>query len=138
VAVCLHGLALAVIDIGSILAGFAVYRVLHADDQLLVQVPVALASAVVAFAAWLAGVRRALPEALQLGWPWAALGAWGAALALGPALLVPLHYATQGYLSSMGNIVGLWLFQVPANAAALVVARRAALSGGAGTLTGPA
>jgi len=37
----------------------------------------------------------------------------------GPLIFVPLHYVTQGYLTSAGNIAALFLFQAPINVLAL-------------------
>jgi len=45
-----------------------------------------------------------------------------AAFALFPAVFVPAHFITQGYLTSFGNIVAVWCFQAPVNAAILLVA----------------
>jgi len=47
--------------------------------------------------------------------------AWTYLLAFGwfPVLFVPLHYVTQGYLTSFANIYNMWLFQAPTNALAL-------------------
>jgi hypothetical protein len=47
--------------------------------------------------------------------------AFMASLAWGPVVFVPLHYFTQGYLTSVGNIAALIMFQVPVNAIAMLV-----------------
>jgi hypothetical protein len=39
-----------------------------------------------------------------------------------PLIFVPLHSVTQGYLTSFSNIIATWLFQLPTNALALLIA----------------
>jgi len=38
-----------------------------------------------------------------------------------PLVFVPLHYFTQGYVTSVGNLVALVLYQLPVNLLALFV-----------------
>ena len=126
----LHGLALAAVNVGAVLVGFAVYKISGAGYQLAVQIPVAVAISVAAFGLWYFAVVRVTFGRVTL----VSLGAhvWTYALAFGwlAALFVPLHYVTQGYLTSFANIYNMWLFQAPTNALALAVAafagRRAA------------
>lgn len=39
-------------------------------------------------------------------------------------IFVPLHYVSQGYLTSIGNILGIWFFQVPVNLLAILAAHK--------------
>ena len=118
----LHGLALAAVNVGAVLVGFAAYKVLGVGHQLLVQIAVAVLVSVAAFALWYYVARRVTSGRATL----VSLGAyvWTYALAFGwfPVLFVPLHYVTQGYLTSFANIYYMWLFQVPTNALALAAA----------------
>jgi hypothetical protein len=122
-----HGLALAAINIGAVLVGFAAYKILGVGRQLLVQVSVAVLVTVVAFVLWYYLTLRVTSGRLALGNVGAHVGTYGLAFACFPALFVPLHYFTQGYLTSFANIYNMWLFQVPTNALALAAA---ALAGG--------
>jgi hypothetical protein len=115
----LHGLALAAVNIGASLVGFAAYKILGVGHQLAVQISVAVLVSVAAFAVW-----YYITVSVTLGR--ATLGSLGAyawtyvlAFAWFPVLFVPLHYVTQGYLTSFANIYNMWLFQAPTNAPAL-------------------
>jgi len=118
----LHGFALAVITLVAMAAGFAVYRLVGLRNQIAVQVLTAGIVCVVAFAVWgfvihrLSHGRLSLADLKELG------VAYAAALLWTPVLLVPVHYVTQGYLTSFGNLLATWLFQVPFNLLALMVA----------------
>ncbi|MEA3408950.1 MAG: hypothetical protein U9Q95_01225 [Candidatus Eisenbacteria bacterium] len=118
----LHGFALAVITIVAVAVGFAVYNLVGLRDQIAVQVLTAGIVCVVTFAVWGFAVHRlshgrlSLVNLKELG------VAYAAALLWTPVLFVPVHYVTQGYLTSFGNILATWLFQVPFNLLALMVA----------------
>ncbi|MFH1313476.1 MAG: hypothetical protein ABIJ00_09685 [Candidatus Eisenbacteria bacterium] len=119
-----HGLALAIINIASIVAGSAIHRVIGGRDQASTQGVAAAIITIVAFNLWI----RLLPrlssratrplEAREFVWAYAFALAWGA------GVFLPLHYFTQGYLTSFGNISALWGFQVPVNLLAMLIAYR--------------
>jgi hypothetical protein len=77
---------------------------------------------VAAFALWgwlahkVTGGELSLADLKELGIAYAAAFLWM------PVLFVPLHFTTQGYLTSFGNILSTWLFQLPFNLLALLVA----------------
>jgi hypothetical protein len=123
----IHGLALAAINVGASLVGFAAYKILGVGHQLLVQVSVAALASVAAFALWYYLMLRITSERVALGNFGAYVGTYALAFAWFPVVFVPLHYFTQGYLTSFANIYNMWLFQVPTNALALAAA---ALAGG--------
>ncbi|MEE9457574.1 MAG: hypothetical protein V3W11_10545 [bacterium] len=118
----LHGLALAAINVAAVLVGFALYKISGVAYQLAVQVPVAVLISVGGFALWYVAARRLGGEWFRLrglsGYVWT----YVLALAWLPALFAPLHYVTQGYLTSFANIYYTWLFQAPTNVAALAAA----------------
>jgi hypothetical protein len=118
----LHGFALTAVNVGAVLVGFAAYKILGVGHQLAVQIAVAVAISVAAFATWYYIVGRVTKGRTTLG----SLGAyfWTYAFASGwlPAVFIPLHYVTQGYLTSFANIYNMWLFQAPTNALALAAA----------------
>ena len=117
-----HGIVLAAVTIGSISVGFAVYRLLGLFNQIAVQVLVAGVVCVAAFALWGllshrgSGGRLSIADLKELGTVYATALVWT------PVLFVPLHYVTQGYLTSFGNILGIWLFQLPFGLLSLMVA----------------
>jgi hypothetical protein len=118
----LHGFALAVVTIAAILVGFAVYRMVGLDRQVAVQVLVAGVVCVGVFALWAFVVHRmsngrlTLASLKELGLAYIAAFIWL------PVLFVPLHLVTQGYLTAPGNILVTWVFQLPFNLLALMVA----------------
>ena len=118
----LHGFILAGITLVAMTAGFAVYSVVGLRNQIAVQVLTAGVVCVVGFAVWgyaahrLSRGRLSIANLKELG------VAYAAALLWAPVLFVPVHYITQGYLTGFGNILSTWLFQVPFNLLALMVA----------------
>lgn len=118
----IHGFALAVITICAVVVGFVVYKMVGLKDQIAVQVLVAGLVCVGAFAVWGFLAHRVTSGQLSLG-DLKELGiAYAAAFLWTPVLFIPLHYTTQGYLTSVGNVLSVWLFQVPFNLLALMVA----------------
>lgn len=121
--VVIHGGVLAVIDILSILLGFVVYVIVRPAPQLMVQVPIAGASAVVLFVLWVLAIeRRERRSARYHRWEWVLIGL--GSLVIAPVLFVPLHYIGRGYLTGWGNLIALWIFQIPVNLIALLAAAR--------------
>ncbi len=122
--ILLHSFTLAVINICSILAGFGVYQLFKSYNQIVIQTPFAALFSIIAFLLWSLIIQR-----FSLGW----LSLQGIkefaltfffALIWSPAIFVPLHYLGRGYLTSFGNIAGLWLYQIPSNFLALLVLRK--------------
>ena len=128
----LHGFVLAVITLVAMAVGFAVYNLVGLRNQIAVQVLTAGIVCVVLFAVWGLVIHRLSHGRLSLG-DFKELGvAYAAALLWTPVLFVPVHYVTQGYLTSFGNILATWLFQVPFNLLALMVANGRLLGDAAG------
>lgn len=113
---------MAVVNVGAVLVGFAFYKMCGPAYQLAVQVPVAVLISVAGFALWYFIAGRIARGALALRGSAAYFGTYVLAFAWLPALFVPLHYVTQGYLTSFANVYCAWLFQAPTNALALVAA----------------
>ena len=114
----LHSLALALIDIGAVLAGFVLYTLIRPASQRAVQIPAAALIAVGVFLLWCLLVSRRPGSSLSPNGGAELAGIWLLALLWTPTLFVPLHYLGRGYLTSWANIWNLWLFQMPVNAAA--------------------
>ena len=119
-----HGLALGIINIASIMIGFVIHRVIGGQDQVSSQSVAAAIITIVAFNLWIrlgprlsSRVKRPL-KAGELLWAFVFALAWGA------GVFLPLHYFTQGYLTSINNITALWGFQVPVNLLALLIVYR--------------
>jgi hypothetical protein len=125
----IHGFVLAVVTIGAVGIGFAVYKMIGLSEQIAVQVLVAGVVCVAAFAVWawiahrVTGGELSLANLKELGVAYAAAFVWM------PILYVPLHFTTQGHLTSFGNILSTWLFQLPFNLLALLTANGRLLVG---------
>lgn len=126
--ILLHSFVLAIANVGSIIAGFGIYQILKPANQIAVQAPSAVVFSVIAFLLWsflfrsLSITHLSLQERNEIAWMFVFALVWA------PIIFVPLHYVTQGYLTAFGNILGIWLFQVPTNFLAIVVARKLSCS----------
>ncbi|MFH1690632.1 MAG: hypothetical protein ABIE42_10435 [Candidatus Eisenbacteria bacterium] len=128
----IHGFTLAVITIGAVVVGFVVYKMVGLEDQIAVQVLVAGVVCVGAFAVWGFFAHSVTHGELSLG-DLKELGvAYAAAFLWTPLLFIPLHFTTQGYMTSVGNVLSVWLFQLPFNLLALMVANGRLLQDAAG------
>ena len=118
--ISLHSVALTVVDIAGIGGGAVVaYKALGVSNQVWLQLPCAIVLSLVLFAAWVfllqfLGFRR-----LQFVGERELVACLAASLLWAPLVFVPLHYFTQGYLTSMGNLVALAGYQLPVNSLAL-------------------
>ena len=110
---------LAVVNLVFIFLGFAVARETAIRDTVAVQVSIAAVACIVAFVLFVYVVGRVGPRRLALARRSDLLLIGSLSLVWAPTIFVTLHYATQGYLTSSENIVGLWVFQVPTNALAV-------------------
>jgi len=117
----LHTLALALIDIGAVLAGFVISCLARPAPQRAVQIPAAALIAVLSFVLWSLLIGRWSRKRLSLRSAGELAGTWLLTLLWTPTLFVPLHYLGRGYLTSWANIWNLWLFQMPVNILALVL-----------------
>jgi hypothetical protein len=122
--ILLNGLALTVINLCSILAGFVLWYVLFRQgSQVAIQGTAAALLTIAVFPGWtylllgFRGGRFHLKERSDFLW------AFVFALLWLPVIFVPLHFLRRGYLTSFSNIWMTWLLQVPTNALALLAAR---------------
>jgi hypothetical protein len=117
-------LVLVITNITGILVGFAAYHLLKPVNHMAVQVPMAATVCIIGYVSWHAFSQRVLskrfarPSGGELVWVYLAALLWS------PLLFVPLPYLTQGYLTSIGNILAIWLFQIPVNLLALLAATK--------------
>ena len=97
----LDAVGLSCIGLGSMVLGFWVFRLGGSDDQMAVQLPVALIAGVVGMIVWLRRVRaggsRRPGRVLLAVFPVSAL------------LVVAGHFVVTGYLTALGNVIAAWL-----------------------------
>ena len=116
----LHSLVLVIVDIAGIAGGaLAAYRILGVSNQVWLQLPIAVVLSVDCFCAWVLLLRILGLKGLKLVSSKEFMACLAISLLWAPLVFVPLHYFTQGYLTSLGNLVALALYQLPVNALAL-------------------
>jgi hypothetical protein len=111
----LGALFLSVVNQASIVVGFLCFKLSASDEQLAVQVPVTLITGIVLAAVLVRRLRRFLGPARGADHATVFL----LAFPLGAAVFTPVHYVFTGYLTSFGNIAGLWMVQLFENAIAI-------------------
>jgi hypothetical protein len=116
----LHSLVLVIADIAGIAGGaVAAFRILGVANQVALQLPIAILLTVGSFWAWMFSLRVLRLGSLQLVSSKELGTCMLFSVLWAPVVFVPLHYFTQGYLTSGGNLVALALYQLPVNALAL-------------------
>ncbi len=114
----LHAFVLGILNLCAVAIGFFLWKLLG-GPQRNVQ---SFLSAVITFSVfwlWLKfAMSRGIPMAQGNG---EALGFWLLSALILIAIFVPLHYFTQGYLTSWGNIEGLALLFIPVNFTAAIL-----------------
>ncbi len=124
--IALHGLVLTAINLVSIIVAYGIYYALRPANQILIQASAAGLLSVAAFWIGSALTRRPRLAPIALQGATELAGTYLAALIWAPALFIPIHYVTQGYLTSFSNITATWLFQLPVNLVAILLAARPA------------
>lgn len=116
----LNSLILAVLNLLSVLVGFYVFFISKTQNQLAIQAPVACVFSVLSFLSWKFLCHKLLKK-VNLKSQKEYIFAYFFSLVWSPIIFVPMHYLTQGYLTSWQNITGIWLFQIPTNILVLKV-----------------
>ncbi len=121
--IIINSLILALINIASVLIGFYVFFLLKTSNQIAIQLPVACFFSVMFFLAWKFITWRYWKK-LDLGKNVNYIKVFFLSILFSAFIFTPLHYLTQGYLTSIKNILGLWGFQIPTNILALMIYAR--------------
>ena len=111
----LVGFALALINLTFIIVAYGIFYYLRPAKQIYFQSVVAALFSIVPFFAicvLFSAVTSGQPLFRDRG---EILSVLLAAFLFVPLVFVPLHYVTQGYLTSFGNILATWGFQLPTN-----------------------
>lgn len=110
----INGLILTIINIGSILIGYYVYYVSNIKNQIAIQVTVACLASVVLFIIW-KFICFELIRKFDINKKSHYIYTFLTSLIWTPVIFIPLHFIAEGYITSIQNILGIWLFQVPTN-----------------------
>ncbi len=116
----LHSFVLAIVNFASVIAGFGIYHLFRPINQISLQAPVAALICIFIFVIWSVFIQNILSKGLSLKGISEFLGVYVASLLWAPALFVPIHYLSQGYLTSYDNLLAGWLFQLPVNLLAVL------------------
>jgi len=120
--IALHSFVLLFANFAGIWVGFLAYHFAKPANQIAIQLPIAVILSVVLFLIWSRLIRFVpfLKSLVLCDWV-ELIGTLIASLVWAPAIFVPLHYLTQGYLTGAGNTIVMLLFQLPVNLFAIVV-----------------
>ncbi|OPL17506.1 MAG: hypothetical protein AVO38_00540 [delta proteobacterium ML8_D] len=119
--VILHSFILSMVNIISILFGFGVYHFFRDYNQLSIQVPVGAVFSIIVFTSWVVILKYKGVSWLLLESRLEPLLILLLSLAWLPVIFIPLHYLTQGYLTTFGNIYVHWIFQIPVNLIIVII-----------------
>ncbi len=125
--VCLHSFVLTITDLGSIILAFGFYSLLRSImsvNQRVVQGSIAAIFCIIIFSLWSLVVTRLPTKTLSLQGNRELVWTYFSALLWVPVIFIPLHYITQGYFTSFGNIIAIWLFQIPVNLFTMLISRK--------------
>jgi hypothetical protein len=125
--VCLHSIVLTITDLGTIILAFGFYTMLRSRvdiNQRVVQGSIAVIFCIIIFDLWSLAVTRLPTKTLSMQGSRELMWTYFAALLWVPVIFIPLHFITQGYITSFGNITAIWLFQIPVNLLALLVSKK--------------
>lgn len=127
--VVINSVVLAIVNLGAILVGFAFYYFFPGQaSQLPIQVTAAVVITLLGFTLWSGTVGWIWRDYVRLTGRNELIATYVAAFAWVLILFYPLHYLTQGYIASFGNIIALWKFQLLANALTLFISHKATAS----------
>jgi hypothetical protein len=116
----LHSFVLVIADVAGVAGGaLAAFRIMGVPNQVRLQLPIAVVLTVGCFWLWLLSLRVLRWKGLQPASPKELGACLAVSLLWAPLVFVPLHYFTQRYLTAIGNLVALALYQLPVNAVAL-------------------
>ena len=114
--ICLHGLVLTLVNLGSIILAFGVYQFFRSWNQIGVQGTIAAILSIVAFYVY---TKRFSKTWCKISGIKELVGVYVMAFVWCPVVFIPLHYINRGYLTSFSNILATWFFQIPVNFLAL-------------------
>jgi hypothetical protein len=121
--IVVNSFILTIINLASILTGFAIYYLTKSPNQIAVQAVSACVISIVFYMAWHFLSYRFVPKLLVKSKTNLFL-VFILSLLWTPLVFVPLHYLSQGYITSWSNINGIWMFQAPTNALILFLYNR--------------
>lgn len=119
--ILLHGFFLVSLNLFSIMAAFVFVQISPIQSDRLIQGSVALLINVIIYFVVYRLMREVQEEIMRIEDFTMLAIILLTSLALLPAIFYPLHYLTQGYWSSLDNLISTWPFQLLVNGLCLVM-----------------
>jgi hypothetical protein len=118
-----HGFMLTLANFSSIIFGFVIYYMIKGPNQIVIQVPIAIVLSCITFSAYLY-----IYSKTKIGRDGhisakSSYMIYIYSLAWSPIIFIPIHFITQGYLTSFENILYQWLFQTITNIIVIFASR---------------
>lgn len=110
-----HGFMLALANFSSIIFGFVIYYMIKGPNQIIVQAPIAIVLSCIIFSTYLYIYSKTKIGRSKYISATSCCMIYIYSLAWSPMIFIPIHFITQGYLTSFENIVYQWLFQIITN-----------------------
>lgn len=115
-----NGFILVLADIiGITIGALAAWSLTGSAHQVWLQLPVAVIVTVSIFMIWRIIVRKVTSGKFLIIDPTELSQCLIVSIVIMPLLFVPIHYITQGYLTSLGNLIALAVYQLFVNAIAI-------------------
>ena len=122
----LYSFVLTVVNLGSIIIAFGIYhQFFRPVNQIAVQAPIAAILSIALFMVWKVFMHQYLPsgdvvlqEVHEFVWLYVLAFVWT------PIIFIPVHFIFRGYVTSFGNILATWIFQLPVNFLTLLAAKK--------------
>ena len=120
--ILINSFLLLVVNMIGIIVGFMIYKLFRTSDQISIQLPVAIVISILLFLFWnfllhYINTLQKISLCKISDFVWTVI----ISLLFGPLIFIPIHYLTQGYLTSSGNIIALILFQIPVNTITVII-----------------
>lgn len=116
----LAGFILALINIISVLGGSLVYYLTQAKTQRPIQIISACTLSIIIFILWGYFTRKVFNKKVLVTKK-DYIVTYSISLIFSPIIFIPLHYAFEGYFSSLQNIYAIWMFEIPTNILVLII-----------------
>jgi len=120
--ISLYSFSMVVANFVAIYCGFIVNYLLKSANQITIQLPIAIILSVTFFLLWILLMQLHIFKRFVIKEKQDLFSVYIFALILNPVLYIPLHYITQGYLTSFGNVFAIWMFQLLVNLISIITA----------------
>jgi hypothetical protein len=118
-----HGFILSLANFSSIIFGFGIYYMIKGPNQIMIQLPIAIVLSCIIFSTYLYIYSKTKIGRDRYISDTNCYMIYIYSLACTPIIFIPTHFITQGYLTSLQNILYSWLFQIITNVIVIFISR---------------